>query len=53
LNGTKRQQLLREGKISEREISVDSLGDYDRIYLINAMLDIEDGISLSVSSIYQ
>lgn len=52
LNGTKRQQLLRSGCISEREISTASLGAYDRVYLINAMLDIEDGISLPVSSIY-
>jgi 4-amino-4-deoxychorismate lyase len=46
LNGTKRQQLLYSGRISEREIRGDSLGDYDRVYLINAMLDIEDGVSL-------
>jgi len=52
LNGTKRQQLLRSGVISEREISTASLGEYDRVYLINAMLDIEDGVSLPVSSIY-
>jgi len=52
LNGTKRQLLLRSGSISEREISTASLGGYDRVYLINAMLDIEDGISLPVSSIY-
>lgn len=52
LNGTKRQQLLLTGRISERDISADSLGDYDRIYLINAMLDIEDEVSLPLSSIY-
>ncbi|MBK5195388.1 MAG: aminotransferase class IV [Proteiniphilum sp.] len=52
LNGTKRQQLLLSGRIREREIRVASLGDYDRIYLINAMLDIEDGVSLPISSIY-
>ncbi len=52
LNGTKRQQLLHSGSIREREISTASLGEYDRIYLINAMLDIEDGVSLPVSNIY-
>jgi len=50
LNGTKRQQLLLTGRISERDISADSLCDYDRIYLINAMLDIEDEISLPIQS---
>lgn len=52
LNGTKRQQLLHSGSISERDITIDSLGDYDHIYLINAMLDIDDGVSLPLSSIY-
>jgi 4-amino-4-deoxychorismate lyase len=52
LNGTKRQQLLRSGSISERDIRAASLGEYDRIYLINAMLDIEDEVSLPLSSIY-
>lgn len=51
LNGTKRQKLLREGIIAERIIHRDSLPEYDCIYLINAMLDIEDGISLPVYNI--
>ena len=51
LNGTKRQKLLREGFIMEKAIHRDSLRDYDRIYLINAMLDIEDNISLSVLNV--
>src|SRR5690554_2548419 len=51
LNGTKRQQLLLSGSISERDIMIDALGDYDCIYLINAMLDIADGVSLPLSSI--
>lgn len=53
LNGTKRQKLLREGIISERIIHRDSLPEYDYIYLINAMLDIEDSISIPVSNIVQ
>ena len=52
LNGTKRQQLLHSGSIQERDITADSLGDYDHVYLINAMLDIEDEVSLPVSRIY-
>lgn len=51
LNGTKRQKLLREGKITEKRIDRNSLLEYDRIYLINALLDIEDGISLPVINI--
>ena len=53
LNGTKRQKLLREGVITEKRIVRDSLSEYDRIYLINALLDIEDEISLSVNRIVQ
>jgi|SRR5690554_523390 len=52
LNGTKRQKLLNEGIIKEAQIDVDSLKDYDRVWLINALLDIEDDISLPVDHIY-
>ncbi|MDD4778625.1 MAG: aminotransferase class IV [Fermentimonas sp.] len=51
LNGTKRQKLLQEGKISEKIIKKESLKEYSRIYLINAMLDIEDNISVKVDMI--
>ncbi len=51
LNGTKRQKLLREGVIKEKRIHSDSLLEYDRLYLINAMLDIEDNVSLPTSKI--
>lgn len=51
LNGTRRQKLLREGVITEKRIDRDSLSEYDRIYLINALLDIEDGVSLPVDRI--
>ena len=51
LNGTKRQKLLREGVIAERIIHRNTLPEYDCIYLINAMLDIDDGISLPVCNI--
>ncbi|MFA5848413.1 MAG: aminotransferase class IV [Bacteroidales bacterium] len=40
LNGVKRQSLLREGKIKEREIRVDDIKKYDGCFLINAMLDL-------------
>ena len=51
LNGTKRQNLIRQGIISERVIHRDSLPEYDHIHLVNAMLDIEDGVCLPVCNI--
>ncbi|OFY43573.1 MAG: hypothetical protein A2X18_06425 [Bacteroidetes bacterium GWF2_40_14] len=39
LNGVKRQSLLREGRIKERDIRVDDIKKYDGCFLINAMLD--------------
>lgn len=51
LNGTKRQYLLQQGKIKEKDISIRELSRYQRLYLINAMLDIEDNIGLEISQI--
>lgn len=42
LNGTKRQLLLQNGIISETVVTRDNLHTFSKIYLINAMLDIED-----------
>lgn len=52
LNGVKRQRLLQEGKISEQPVSIKDLGNFDSLHLINAMIDIEDGISISLKNIY-
>ena len=52
LNGTKRQKLLREGRIIEKRITRETLHEYDSVSLINAMLDIEDTIPVPVSSIF-
>lgn len=52
LNGTKRQKLLREGRIIEKRITCETLHEYDSVSLINAMLDIEDTIPVPVSSIF-
>ncbi|OJV36724.1 MAG: hypothetical protein BGO33_04120 [Bacteroidia bacterium 43-41] len=52
LNGTKRQKLLRESIIREAEITVDNLHEYEHVYLINSMLDIEDGVGIPVRNIY-
>ncbi|MDE6451197.1 MAG: aminotransferase class IV [Odoribacter sp.] len=51
LNGTKRQYLLRQGKIKEKDISIRELSRYQRLYLINAMIDIEDNISVDICRI--
>jgi 4-amino-4-deoxychorismate lyase len=51
LNGTKRQKLLRESIVREMKITVDNLGRFDHLYLINAMLDIEDGVGVPVKEI--
>lgn len=53
LNGIKRQQLLRENKIRETRIRVNDLHHFDKLYLINAMLDIEDNPGLDVERIRQ
>lgn len=53
LDGTKRQKLLADKVIKEAEIRVDTIKQYDRIWLINSLLDIEDDISLSVEEIFE
>ena len=50
LNGVRRQQLLKEGTIKEAPISVKDLAAFEKVSLINAMLDLEE-IELRVSSI--
>lgn len=42
LAGTRRRQLLDQGKMVERQIDVDELGQYQRCSFINAMLDLGD-----------
>lgn len=51
LNGIKRQQLLHAGKIREKSIPIDQLKEYDSLYLINALIDIEDQICINVRNI--
>ena len=47
LKGTRRQQLIDQGRLVEREISVDDIGKYDRVGLVNAMMGIGQ-ISLKI-----
>ena len=43
LNGTKRQQLLNDKKITETEISINNLYSFSHFKLINAMIDLNEG----------
>jgi 4-amino-4-deoxychorismate lyase len=51
LNGIKRQALLDEKKIFEGNITPDDLEKYEKVSLINAMLDIGD-IEVSIKNIF-
>ncbi len=51
LNGTCRRRLIAEGKVIPADISVSDLDSYDNLYLINAMISIEDKVTVSVSNI--
>lgn len=48
LAGTKRAFLLKNGIVREREIAIDDLSMYRKVYLINAMIDLEDDISVQI-----
>ncbi len=52
LQGTKRQLLLNKGVIKQRAISNYNLVEYDKAYLINAMIDLSDKICIEIESIY-
>lgn len=51
LNGTKRQSLLHRGIINERVIRREDIYSFSKIRIINSMVDLEDEISLSTSSL--
>ncbi len=40
LNGVRRTQLLNEGKIQEQEITTEDISSFQKVSLINAMLDL-------------
>ncbi|MDR2404967.1 MAG: hypothetical protein LBE27_01180, partial [Deltaproteobacteria bacterium] len=48
LKGVKRQSLLDKGIISKRRITPDNLGDFQKVFFINAMIDLEDDISVTI-----
>lgn len=51
LNGTKRQSLIQQGIVREIRINTGDLINFRQLYLINAMLDIEDGICIGIKDI--
>lgn len=51
LAGIKRQQLLDNGIIHEKDIHVNDIILYEGVYLINAMIDLEDEVFIEVDSI--
>jgi len=51
LNGTCRQRLIAEGKVIPIDISVDDLSSFKELFLINAMLDLEDKVIVPVCNI--
>lgn len=51
LPGTKRRKLLDAGIIREKEICLKDIKSYVGVYLINAMIDIEDGLFVGVDFI--
>jgi len=51
LKGTKRQQLLGEGKIFEARVMIEDLGSFQRFMLINALLDLDEDRSLPIDGI--
>lgn len=48
LKGGKRQLLLNQGRIIEADISIENLQTFNKLYLINAMLDIEEQQGIEV-----
>ena len=51
LAGIKRQHLLDNGIIHEKDIHVNNITLYEGVYLINAMIDLEDEVFIKVGSI--
>jgi 4-amino-4-deoxychorismate lyase len=51
LPGVKRASLIASGKIKRKKIRPEDLEEYVWLWFINAMIDLEDGIRIPVSSI--
>lgn len=51
LPGTKRALLLSQKKISERDITLEDIRLYEGLYVINAMIELEDRVFVKTSDI--
>ncbi|MDR1881737.1 MAG: aminotransferase class IV [Prevotella sp.] len=51
LAGVKRRSLLEQGVIREKEIKAEDVRSYSKLYIINAMTDIGDNISVDTSNL--
>ena len=51
LNGIKRQSLIRTGRVVEERLTPADLRHFERLYIVNSMLDIEDGISVTIADV--
>ncbi len=51
LNGVKRRRLLQENKIKEMRITTDILYNFESVFFINAMLDIENQRGVPIGNI--
>ena len=52
LNGIRRRSLLDRGAIEEQKITPQDLRYFQRLYLVNALLGIEDGICLEPADVF-
>lgn len=53
LNGTCRQRLIMEGKVTPIEITVSDLACFEKLFLINAMLGLEDDVMVPISNVFR
>lgn len=51
LNGTKRRALLKSGAIREIPLAAGQVKNFDRVFFINAMIDLDDAVCIPTSSI--
>lgn len=51
LKGTKRGKLIEQRRIVEEDIKVDQIENYTSLFIINAMIDLEDDIGVPISKI--
>lgn len=51
IKGTKRAELLEQGKIIEKDISVSELSRYKKVRMFNSMIDFEDKLEIPISKI--